>query len=66
MFRVRAQNKAGVGKASETTEPVTAVTKPGTTPVGGGRCRKKQKHFFFIHFSQGGTLKGADVLFKQK
>ncbi|XP_056868524.1 M-protein, striated muscle isoform X1 [Takifugu flavidus] len=30
VFRVRAQNKAGVGKSSEATEPVSAVTKPGT------------------------------------
>ncbi|XP_062850088.1 myomesin-1 isoform X2 [Trichomycterus rosablanca] len=30
VFRVRAQNKAGVGKASEATEPVLAETKPGT------------------------------------
>lgn len=30
VFRVRAQNKAGVGKASEETEPVLAETKPGT------------------------------------
>lgn len=29
MFRVRAQNKAGVGKTSDVTEPVSAVTKPG-------------------------------------
>lgn len=29
VFRVRAQNKAGVGKTSDVTEPVTAVTKPG-------------------------------------
>ena len=29
MFRVRAQNKAGVGKTSEVTDPVNAVTKPG-------------------------------------
>lgn len=29
VFRVRAQNKAGVGKTSDVTEAVTAVTKPG-------------------------------------
>lgn len=29
VFRVRAQNKAGVGKTSDVTEPVAAVTKPG-------------------------------------
>lgn len=29
LFRVRAQNKAGVGKTSDVTEPVPAVTKPG-------------------------------------
>lgn len=33
VFRVRAQNQAGVGKTSEVTEPVSAVTKPGK----GGR-----------------------------
>lgn len=33
VFRVRAQNKAGVGKASEETEPVLAETKPGTKEV---------------------------------
>ncbi|KAM6978017.1 myomesin-1 [Aplochiton taeniatus] len=33
VFRVRAQNKAGVGKASEATEPVLAQTKPGTTEI---------------------------------
>uniref|UniRef100_A0A3B3CXI2 Myomesin 1b n=1 Tax=Oryzias melastigma TaxID=30732 RepID=A0A3B3CXI2_ORYME len=29
VFRVRAQNKAGVGKASDVTEPIPALTKPG-------------------------------------
>uniref|UniRef100_A0A672P6C2 Myomesin 1 n=1 Tax=Sinocyclocheilus grahami TaxID=75366 RepID=A0A672P6C2_SINGR len=33
VFRVRAQNKAGVGKVSDSTEPVEAVTKPGTTEI---------------------------------
>uniref|UniRef100_A0A673L8M3 M-protein, striated muscle-like n=1 Tax=Sinocyclocheilus rhinocerous TaxID=307959 RepID=A0A673L8M3_9TELE len=33
VFRVRAQNKAGVGKASDSTEPVEAVTKPGTAEI---------------------------------
>ncbi|XP_029935773.1 M-protein, striated muscle [Myripristis murdjan] len=33
VFRVRAQNKAGVGKASDPTEAVPAVTKPGTKEI---------------------------------
>ncbi|XP_043099075.1 M-protein, striated muscle isoform X1 [Puntigrus tetrazona] len=33
VFRVRAQNKAGVGKASDPTETVKAVTKPGTAEI---------------------------------
>ncbi|CAK6970211.1 myomesin-1 [Scomber scombrus] len=33
VFRVRAQNKAGVGRASEVTDPVQAETKPGTTEI---------------------------------
>nr|XP_054607435.1 M-protein, striated muscle isoform X2 [Nothobranchius furzeri] len=33
VLRVRAQNKAGVGKTSEVTEPVPAVTKPGTKEI---------------------------------
>ncbi|XP_076014028.1 myomesin-1 [Genypterus blacodes] len=33
VFRVRAQNKAGVGNGSDITEPVLAVTKPGTTEI---------------------------------
>ncbi|XP_063768667.1 M-protein, striated muscle isoform X6 [Eleginops maclovinus] len=33
VFRVRAQNKAGVGQTSEETEPVVAVTKPGTKEI---------------------------------
>ncbi|XP_059183327.1 myomesin-1 [Centropristis striata] len=33
VFRVRAQNKAGVGKTSDETEPVPAVTKPGTKEI---------------------------------
>ncbi|XP_028290946.1 M-protein, striated muscle [Gouania willdenowi] len=33
VFRVRAQNQAGVGKISEVTEPVSAVTKAGTKEI---------------------------------
>jgi len=33
VLRVRAQNKAGVGKTSETTEAVLAQTKPGTKEI---------------------------------
>ncbi|XP_054478598.1 myomesin-1 [Anoplopoma fimbria] len=33
VFRVRAQNKAGVGQTSDVTEPVLAVTKPGTKEI---------------------------------
>nr|CBN82080.1 Myomesin-1 [Dicentrarchus labrax] len=33
VFRVRAQNKAGVGKTSDVTEPVPALTKPGTKEI---------------------------------
>ncbi|KAG7488543.1 hypothetical protein MATL_G00035010 [Megalops atlanticus] len=33
VFRVRAQNKAGVGKASDATESVLAVTRPGTHEI---------------------------------
>ncbi|KAM9332098.1 myomesin-1 isoform 1-T1 [Pholidichthys leucotaenia] len=33
VFRVRAQNKAGVGKTSDVTEPVPAMTKPGTKEI---------------------------------
>lgn len=33
IFRVRAQNQAGVGKTSDTTEPVLAQTKPGTKDI---------------------------------
>uniref|UniRef100_A0A673BSJ5 Myomesin-1 n=1 Tax=Sphaeramia orbicularis TaxID=375764 RepID=A0A673BSJ5_9TELE len=33
MFRVRAQNQAGVGKTSDATEPVVALTKPGTKEI---------------------------------
>ncbi|XP_041670306.1 M-protein, striated muscle isoform X2 [Cheilinus undulatus] len=33
VFRVRAQNQAGVGKVSSVTEPVTAETKPGTKEI---------------------------------
>ncbi|XP_029313356.1 M-protein, striated muscle isoform X3 [Cottoperca gobio] len=33
VFRVRAQNKAGVGQTSDVTEPVVALTKPGTTEI---------------------------------
>ncbi|XP_055018209.1 myomesin-1 [Boleophthalmus pectinirostris] len=33
VFRVRAQNQAGVGKSSEVTEPIQAVTKPGTKEI---------------------------------
>ncbi|KAJ8277638.1 hypothetical protein GJAV_G00077930 [Gymnothorax javanicus] len=33
VFRVRAQNKAGVSKASQPTEPVLAETRPGTQEI---------------------------------
>ncbi|CAN9506382.1 unnamed protein product [Ophioblennius macclurei] len=33
VFRVRAQNQAGVGKISEVSEPVVALTKPGTKEI---------------------------------
>ncbi|XP_078147413.1 myomesin-1 isoform X1 [Centroberyx gerrardi] len=33
VFRVRAQNKAGVGRASDPTEPTLALTKPGTKEI---------------------------------
>ncbi|XP_034561780.1 myomesin-1 [Notolabrus celidotus] len=33
VFRVRAQNKAGVGNVSDVTEPVPAVTKPGSKEI---------------------------------
>ncbi|KAM4718861.1 myomesin-1 isoform 2-T2 [Anableps anableps] len=33
VLRVRAQNKAGVGKTSDVTEPVLALTKPGTKEI---------------------------------
>ncbi|KAG7268622.1 hypothetical protein CRUP_020055, partial [Coryphaenoides rupestris] len=33
VFRVRAQNKAGVGNASDVTEPTLAHTKPGTKEI---------------------------------
>ncbi|KAM3860464.1 myomesin-1 [Diretmus argenteus] len=33
VFRVRAQNKAGVGKASDPTESVQALTQPGTKEI---------------------------------
>uniref|UniRef100_A0A3Q2YC56 Myomesin 1 n=1 Tax=Hippocampus comes TaxID=109280 RepID=A0A3Q2YC56_HIPCM len=33
VFRVRAQNQAGVGKSSDISEPVQAVTKPGTKEI---------------------------------
>lgn len=37
VFRVRAQNKAGVGKTSDVTEPVPALTKPGRKKKSGER-----------------------------
>ncbi|KAM9713147.1 myomesin-1 isoform 2-T2 [Menidia menidia] len=33
VFRVRAQNKAGVGNTSDVTEPVPALTKPGSKEI---------------------------------
>ncbi|KAJ8385834.1 hypothetical protein AAFF_G00181900 [Aldrovandia affinis] len=33
VFRVRAKNKAGVGKASQATEPILAETRPGTHEI---------------------------------
>lgn len=66
VFRVRAQNKAGVGKASQITEPVLAETRPGapTLPTSADKLRsppvQSQRGAQQRNFLSAGCVRLAD------